>query len=51
MGPYETLKIKGHDASDTRVTFYGMKEFEMKGPDGHTLWLGQPTTEAPTACD
>jgi uncharacterized glyoxalase superfamily protein PhnB len=43
------VKRKGLQASDLRVTFYGMKEFELRDPDGHILWLGQETAEPPTA--
>ena len=35
-------------ASDLRVTFYGMQEFEVRDPDGHILWFGQGTDEPPT---
>jgi uncharacterized glyoxalase superfamily protein PhnB len=42
------LHEKGFAVSDLRVTFYGMKEFELRDPDGHLLWFGQETKEAPT---
>lgn len=37
--------------TDLRVTIYGMKEFELRDPDGYWLWFGQSTTEAPTVAD
>lgn len=43
------LQEKGFAVSDLRVTFYGMKEFEVRDPDGHLLWFGQETKETPTA--
>jgi uncharacterized glyoxalase superfamily protein PhnB len=42
------IRRKGFRASDLRVTFYGMKEFELRDPDGHILWFGQETDEPPT---
>jgi uncharacterized glyoxalase superfamily protein PhnB len=42
------IKHKGFQVSDLRVTFYGMKEFELRDPDGHILWFGQETDERPT---
>jgi uncharacterized glyoxalase superfamily protein PhnB len=41
-------KGKAFQVSDLRVTFYGMKEFEVRDPDGHILWFGQETDEPPT---
>ena len=38
----------GLAVTDLRVTVYGMKEFELRDPDGHWLWFGQATDEAPT---
>jgi len=38
----------GVPVSDLRVTVYGMKEFELRDPDGYWLWFGQPTDEPPT---
>ena len=38
---HEEMKRKGFRATDLRVTFYGMKEFELRDPDGHILWFGQ----------
>jgi uncharacterized glyoxalase superfamily protein PhnB len=43
---------QGIAASPLRVTYYGMKEFEVRDPDGHILWFGQQTREQPPAgCD
>jgi catechol 2,3-dioxygenase-like lactoylglutathione lyase family enzyme len=38
---HAALKQKGHAVSELRVTSYRMKEFELKDPDGHSLWFGQ----------
>lgn len=51
MALFEALKTKGYEVSETRVTFYRMKEFELRDPDGYTLWFGQPTDEPATDCD
>lgn len=45
---YEDLIAKNLPVSDLRVTFYGMKEFDLQDPTGYTLLIGQPTDEAPT---
>ncbi len=45
---HAALQQKRLAPGDLRVTFYGMKEFELKDPDGHTLWFGQPTREPAT---
>jgi uncharacterized glyoxalase superfamily protein PhnB len=42
-------KRKEFQMSDLRMTFYGMKEFEVRDPDGHILWFGQETDEPPTS--
>jgi uncharacterized glyoxalase superfamily protein PhnB len=42
------IRRQGLQASDLRVTFYGMKEFELRDPDGHILWFGQETEEPHT---
>jgi catechol 2,3-dioxygenase-like lactoylglutathione lyase family enzyme len=42
------VKRQEFQVSDLRVTFYGMKEFEVQDPDGHILWFGQETDEPPT---
>ena len=44
----ESVLKKGYEASDLRVTFYGMKEFEMVDPSGHHLLFGQETDEEST---
>lgn len=36
---------RGHEATDLRVAFYGMKEFEVVDLDGHVLLFGQETDE------
>ena len=38
----------GLAVSDLRVTFYCMKEFELRDPDGYWLWFGESTSEPPT---
>lgn len=38
---------QGIAASPLRVTLYGMKEFEVRDPDGHIVWFGQETSEKP----
>jgi hypothetical protein len=42
-------KQKDLQVSDLRVACYGMKEFEVRDPDGHILWFGQQTAESPTS--
>jgi hypothetical protein len=42
-------KRKEFQVSDLRVTFYGMKESEVRDPDGHILWFGQGTDKPPTS--
>jgi catechol 2,3-dioxygenase-like lactoylglutathione lyase family enzyme len=44
----EEYRGRGVSVSDLRVAFYGMKEFEVRDPEGHWLWFGQPTDEPPT---
>ena len=44
-------KQKSLSVTDLRVTHYGMKEFELRDPDGYWLWFGQETTEPPTVAD
>lgn len=41
-------RSRGVGVSDLRVTTYGMKEFEVRDPDDHWLWFGQPTDEPAT---
>lgn len=38
----------GATPTDMRVTVYGMREFEIRDPDGYWLWFGEPTNDAPT---
>jgi len=45
---HASLKARGYEPSDLRVTFYDMKEFELEGPDGGRLWFGRQTAETPT---
>lgn len=42
------LAAKGLPVTDLRTTVYGMKEFELRDPDGIWLWFGQATSDAPT---
>jgi len=42
---------RGVDVSPVRVTVYGMKEFEVRDPEGNWLWFGQETDEAPTVTE
>jgi hypothetical protein len=37
--------------TDLRVAIYGMKEFELRDPDGYWLWFGQSTNEPATVTD
>ncbi|MEA2879374.1 MAG: hypothetical protein QOF14_4570 [Hyphomicrobiales bacterium] len=41
-------KTAGLPVSDLRVAVYGMKEFELRDPDGYRLWFGESTDEPPT---
>lgn len=45
---HRAFKSAGLAVTDLRVTVYGMKEFELRDPDGYWLWFGQPTDEPPT---
>ena len=38
-------RVDGLPVTDLRVTPYGMKEFELRDPDGIWLWFGQGTDE------
>lgn len=42
------LVSRGVQATRLRVAFYGMKEFELRDPDDHWLWFGEPTNDPPT---
>ena len=41
-------QAKGIAVTDLRVTDYGMREFELRDPDGIWLWFGQDTSDPPT---
>jgi uncharacterized glyoxalase superfamily protein PhnB len=45
---HASLVDRGYEPSELRVTFYGMKEFDLRDPTGYTLLIGQPTSESPT---
>jgi catechol 2,3-dioxygenase-like lactoylglutathione lyase family enzyme len=44
-------KAHGLPVTDLRVTHYGMREFELRDPDGYWLWFGQGTSDPPTVED
>ena len=44
-------KGKGLPVTELRVTSYGMKEFELRDPDGYWLWFGQSSGELATVTD
>jgi uncharacterized glyoxalase superfamily protein PhnB len=48
---HERLEKERRAVSELRVTFYGMKEFDLKDPAGYTVLIGQATDEAPTVVD
>lgn len=48
---HKELLDRGAEPTDLRVTVYGMKEFEVRDPDGIRLWFGQPTEEPPAATE
>jgi catechol 2,3-dioxygenase-like lactoylglutathione lyase family enzyme len=48
---HEAWKAAGLSVSELRVAMYGMKEFELRDPDGYWLWFGQNTHEAPTVTE
>ena len=39
---------KGVAVTELRVTSYGMRELEIRDPDGYWLWFGEGTGDAPT---
>lgn len=47
----DEFKSRGVMVTDLRVTLYGMKEFEVRDPDGYWLWFGEPTDDAPTVTE
>ena len=48
VGLHELVSKNGYPVGDLRVTFYGMKEFELVDPSGHYLLFGQDTDEETT---
>lgn len=44
----ERLIANGLSPTEPRVTIYGMKEFELRDPDGYWLWFGEDTDEPTT---
>ncbi len=42
------FRSRGVLVTDLRVAFYGMKEFEVRDPDGYWLWFAEPTDEPQT---
>ncbi len=51
VGLHAGWKAKGLPVTDLRVTSYGMKEFELRDPDGYWLWFGQSATEPATVTE
>ncbi|MDO8980814.1 MAG: VOC family protein [Afipia sp.] len=45
---HATWKDDDLAVTDLRVTAYGMKEFELRDPDGYWLWFGQESSDPPT---
>lgn len=48
MALHAEWRAKGVPVGDLRVTTYGMREFELRDPDGYWLWFGEPTSDPPT---
>lgn len=48
VGLHAEFMSRGVEVGALRVTIYGMKEFEVRDPDGYWLWFGQETDESPT---
>jgi catechol 2,3-dioxygenase-like lactoylglutathione lyase family enzyme len=48
---HASWKAKGLSVTELRVTSYGMKEFELRDPDGYWLWFGQSTSEPATVTE
>ncbi len=38
---HERIKTSGYKVSELEITFYKMKEFSLRDPDGHLLSFGQ----------
>ncbi len=51
VGLHAEFRERGVACSDLRVTAYGMKEFDLRDPNGVELWFAQPTDEPPTGCE
>lgn len=51
VGLHDEFSGRGVAVSPLRVTVYGMKEFELRDPDGIWLWFGQPTDDPPTVAE
>jgi catechol 2,3-dioxygenase-like lactoylglutathione lyase family enzyme len=45
---HQAWQQRGLPVTDLRVTEYGMREFELRDPDGYWLWFGQNTSDPPT---
>lgn len=50
-GLHAELARGGVAPTEMRVTVYGMKEFELRDPDGYWLWFGEQTHEPPTVSE
>jgi catechol 2,3-dioxygenase-like lactoylglutathione lyase family enzyme len=48
VGHHKHLQQLGYEPGDLYVTFYQMKEFSLRDPDGHLLTFGQDTNDPPT---
>jgi catechol 2,3-dioxygenase-like lactoylglutathione lyase family enzyme len=48
VGLHGALARAGLGVSELRVMPYGMKEFDLRDPDGYWLMFGQETDEPPT---
>lgn len=48
VGLHAAWSARGLPVTDLRVTLYGMKEFELRDPDGIWLWFGQGTSDPAT---
>lgn len=44
----EEFRARDVAVTDLRVAIYGMKEFEVRDPEDHWLWFGEPTDDPPT---
>ncbi len=45
---HQAWQQRGLSVTDLRVTEYGMREFELRDPDGYWLWFGQNASDPPT---